>query len=391
MARFFSKWVTDMTDSQNADGSVTDVAPLAVVGGGAAAPAWGDAVIIVPWSVWRMYGDTRVIKQHYEGMRGWIEYMRRHAPDYLYEREGYGDWVPVVGSPSKQIGAAYFYYSTRLFAEMAAAVGKEADAEEYRILADRIRVAFNAAYLDRNSFNYPGGTQTANLVPLYFGLPAEEDADAVFANLLRDIRERDYHLTTGFIGTAYLLPELSARGATDVAYRIATQTTYPSWGYMLEKGATTIWERWNTDSMGPEMNSRNHFAFGSVAQWFYETLGGLAPDDRKPGFKHFKVKPEPVGDLTSAKASFRSEYGEVNCQWAREASHLKLEVRVPGNTSATLWVPLVGFSKLSEGGQPLLDGDTEVGQVAGLRFQRLESDFAVFEAGSGVYSFLATD
>jgi alpha-L-rhamnosidase len=160
---------------------------------------------------------------------------------------------------------------------------------------------------------------------------------------------------------------------------------------MLEKGATTIWERWNTDSMGPEMNSRNHFAFGSVAQWFYETLGGLAPDETSPGFKRFRVKPEPVGDLTWAKASFRSEYGLVSCQWAREASHLKLVVAVPGNTSASLWAPLVGFSKLSEGGQPLLDGGKEVGQAAGLRFQRIEKDFAVFEAGSGVYTFLATN
>jgi len=387
MARFFAKWTHDLTDSQGPKGEIPDVAPGPI--GAAGAPAWADAVVIVPWTLHLFYADDRIVAQNYEGMKAWVEYMRARAPGYLYEREGYGDWIAVQGSPKKPIGAAYFYYSTSLLADMAAALGRDEDAAEYRLLAARIADAFNAAYLDRDTNDYPGGTQTASLIPLYFGITPPDRREAVLDNIVRDLHAADDHLTTGFLGTAYLLPLLTGVGQHDLAYRVATQRTYPSWGYMVEQGATTIWELWNSDKAGPGMNSRNHFALGAMGRWLFEALAGINPDPSAPGFKRIIVRPRPVGDLQWARADYPSLYGLITSEWRHEGDGLRLRVTVPPNTSAVIHLPLLGLDRytITESGKTVARDGERADRVTGLRLRGVEDGCAVFSAAAGAYDF----
>ncbi len=388
MVSFWSKWMRDIVDSQGEDGHVTDVSPVAVVTG-PAAPGWGDAVVVIPWTVYQFYGDTRIIQENYDGMKKWIEYMRRNAPDDLYEREGYGDWVAVVESPKKPIGAAYYYYSTKLFSRMAAAIGRADNAKQYGELADRIAKAFNTKYLDTATNWYPGKTQTANILPLWFGITPADRQDAVLKNIVDDIRQRGGHLSTGFLGTAYLMPLLASRGYGDVAYEIATKTDYPSWGYMIENGATTIWELWDSDKKGPEMNSRNHFALGACGQWLYEALGGINIDPAQPGFKRIIIRPQPAEGLEFARAEYPSPYGRVRSAWRKDGDKLFLDVTIPANTTARVHVPTLGKASatIQEGGKPVARAGAAAETVAGLKFVEMTPSAAVFDAVAGEYHF----
>ncbi len=384
MARFFTKWMRDITDSQDPDGTVKNINPTLI--SKPASPGWGDAITVIPWTVYTFYGDTRVIEESYEGMKGWVEYMRRAAVDgVLYEREGYSDWVAVVPSPRKPIGAAYYYYSTKLLARMARAVGRDDDAREYDDLAGRIAGAFNKAYLGEDD-NYPQATQTANILPLHFGIVPPAHRAGVVANLVKDISERDFHLSTGFLGTPYLLGTLSENGAHDVAWRVACQRTYPSWGYMVDNGATTIWERWNgnrIDEVGAGMNSFNHFAFGAVGQWFYEALAGINPDPESPGFKHFIVRPRPAEGLSSASATFKSMHGLIESAWTLDGAVFVLDLLIPANTSATVCIPT---------GKPdsVLEGEQAASEAYGVAYLDYCQGFAVFDVGAGSYHFQAS-
>ncbi len=388
MASFYSKWMRDIADSQGADGHVTNVAPVAVATE-PASPGWGDAVVVIPWTVYQFYGDTRIIEKNYDAMRAWVEYMRRHSSDHLYEREGYGDWIAVVASPKKPMAAAYYFYSTKLLSRMAAVIGRNDDAARYAGLADHIAEAFNSKYFDTDANNYLSGTQTANILPLYFGITPEVRQKAVAENIVRDIRRRADHLSTGIHGTAYLMPLLADRGYQELAYRLATQTTYPSWGYMIEHDATTVWELWDSDKKGPEMNSRNHFTLGSVGRWLFETVAGINIDPSQPGFKRAIIRPRPAGDLIWARAEYPSMYGLIRSEWRRDDGRLALEVLIPANTSALVFLPTRGERKISvtEQGTPVLTNGQSDQRMPGVNFLRHERDSAVFEVGSGRYEF----
>lgn len=388
MAGFYAKWMRDIRDSQAEDGSVTDVAPVIVVHG-PAKPGWGDAVTIVPWTVYQYYGDERIIEENYDAMRAWVEYMRSKSENDLYETPGYGDWVAPVPTRPEPIGSAYYYYSTKLLSKMAEVIGRDDDAFTYAELASRIAEAFNARHLDMSTYDYWDGTQTANILPLWFGITPPEHQSAVFRNLVRDIQERGYRLSTGFLGTAYLMPLLTRMGAHDVAWELAVQTRQPSWGYMVTHGATTIWERWDTDKHGPAMNSRNHFCFGMVVEWFYGELAGLRPDPEAPGFKRTIVRPRPIGDLDHAAARYRTPYGEVVSSWERTDHSLTLFVRLPANTSGRVYVPTPGGRNVTirESGTVVFRNGRATGRVPGVTFIRMEEDSAVFEVGAGEYTF----
>lgn len=388
MVSFWSKWMRDIIDSQGEDGHVTDVAPVAVVSG-PAAPGWGDAVVVIPWTTYQFYGDKRIIVDNYDGMKKWIEYMRRNAPGDLYEREGYGDWIAPVESPKKPIGAAYYYYSTKLFSRMAAAIGRADDAKQYGELADRIAKAFNDKYLDKATNWYPGKTQTANILPLWFGITPPDRRGAALKNVVDDIAQRGGHLSTGFLGTAYLLPLLADNGFPDVAYGVATRTTYPSWGYMIEKGATTIWELWDSDKKGPDMNSRNHFALGGCGQWLYESLGGINIDPEGPGFKRIIIRPQPADGLEFARADYPSPYGRIRSAWRREGDALRLDITIPANTTARVCVPTLGRANatVTEGGKPVAAGRASATAVPGIRFVEATTGAAVFDIAAGQYAF----
>ncbi len=391
MASFYSKWMFDMADSQGDDGAVTNVSPAKVVTE-PAKPGWGDAVVVIPWTVYRFYGDKRVIEENYDAMAGWVEYMRSKSKEDLYEVPGYGDWVPVVKSPTEWIGSAYYYYSTRLLSKMAAVIGKTEEAARYAELADKIAAAFNAKHLNKDTNNYVTGTQTCNILPLFFGITPPDRAEPVLQNIVKDIEARGDHLSTGFLGTTYLLSLLADRGQQELAYRLAAQDTYPSWGYMVRHGATTIWERWNSDKMGPEMNSRNHFALGTVVRWFFEDLAGINPDPRVPGFKRIIIRPRPVGDVAWAHATYPSMYGPITSMWRRADDGFVLGVTIPANTTAEVFVPMMGAKRLpiTESGKTILKLGKPAARVPGVTFLRMEGEYAVFKVKAGHYAFTAS-
>ena len=381
--RFFGKWMRDIRDCQRSDGAIQDVNPTHAAG--VASPAWGDACIIVPFQVYRHFGDIRIIRENWQCMTDWLGFLEKHARGDLYLRDGYGDWIAPVASPKKPISAAYYYYDHVLMARMAGAIGRMDDAKRWERAAARIRRAFNRKYFDLKRNQYLGGTQTSAVLPLFFGLTPEAARPAVAGGLTADIHRRNMHLSTGFLGTPYLLPVLTACGHHDVAWALARQTTYPSWGYMVKAGATTVWELWNSDRAGPGMNSRNHFALGAVGEWYFESLGGIQP--LAPGFRRIQIRPLPPPGLDHVVAQHETPYGPVRCAWTRQAGGFAIEVDVPPNTTAALFLP--SGAVLREGRSVLVQaGKVVAGKVPGVNsVKTLPSEIAL-SVGAGWHRFV---
>jgi alpha-L-rhamnosidase len=401
MARFWAKWMIDITDSQDEEeGYVTDVNPVIVVEG-VGKPAWADAITVVPWMVYKFYGDKTIMENNYEGMKAWVEYMRRNAINniYIFNRDGdwhgYGDWISVVPSPGAPISAEYYFYSTKLLAKTAKLLGKEDDAAEYKELAGQIAEAVNNEFFDPTTNNYLEGTQTANLLPLAFGIVPEELRQKVADNIAANVIEREKHPSTGFLGTGYILPMLSEYGYHELAYETAIQTTYPSWGYMVESGATSIWELWNSDTEPPDrMNSRNHFALGSCGEWYFAYLAGIRPDLKNPGFKHSIIAPKPAGDLTFAHGETETGYGLLKCHWQKTDEGLRMIVLIPPNTNATIKVPVKGYNNptILESENTLYNAGTAVSPLPeGFEFVEDGPEEIVFQATAGNYVITVYD
>jgi alpha-L-rhamnosidase len=382
--RFWNKWMTDIADGQDTTGWVHDVSPAIVVGG-PSKPGWGDACVVIPWFTWLYFGDQRIIEDNYTTMKKWVDYMVSKSENLIYiwgkkgEWNGYGDWIAVEKSPSEPIGTAYFFYSTRLLSKMAGIIGKVADSTRYADLSAKIASAYQKKYWSNDSLNYPGKTQTANLLPLAFGITPPELKERVIKNLVDNVRAKDVHPTTGFLGTGFILPILSKTGNHDLAYQMINQTNYPSWGYMLEKGASSIWELWNSDTEKPEgMNSRNHFALGCVGEWMWNTLAGVNTCEKMPGFKRIVIKPEPVGDLNKVEAEYETNYGKLLISWNVSHDNFTIKMTVPANSDALFIPPLL------KQGAILKESGVEVssGKVKGIS---LENGDIIVSAGT--YSF----
>ncbi len=383
VAAFFSKWLVDLEDAQSAEGAFPDVAPRKIaVGDGTA--AWGDAGVICPWTIYEVYNDTRVIERHYESMKKWIAYLQKNSEDLLRPAEGYGDWVSIASeTPKDVIATAYFAYSTRLLSKMAAAIGKNDDAAKYEKLFEQIRKAFNKAYVTDDA-QIKGQTQTCYVLALYFDLLPGDKRENAVRHLVEAIRKKNWHLSTGFVGLSYLLPTLTEAGSLDIAYRLLVNDTFPSWGYSIKNGATTIWERWDgwTEDKGfhdPGMNSFNHYSFGAVGRWLFGTVAGIDTDG--PGYKKIIIRPQP-GEITSAKASYDSIHGRIATDWVLKDDTFKLDVTIPVNTTATVYIPAGGAESVTESGHT-------VTEVKAVRFLRMENGSAVFALGSGQYQFIS--
>jgi alpha-L-rhamnosidase len=385
VAGFFTKWLIDLDDAQTPEGAYPDVAPRVAVGAGTA--AWGDAGVICPWTIYLAYGDRRILEDHYTGMAKWIEYCKNHSNGLLRPAEGYGDWLNIKDeTPKDVLATAYFAYTTHLMAETARVLNRAEDAKKYEDLFQQIRAAFNQAYVGPDA-RIKGNTQTAYVLALQFGLLPDEKREVAAKHLVEHIRSREWHLSTGFVGVGYLLPTLTRFGHLDVAYRLLNNDTFPSWGYSIKYGATTIWERWDgwTKERGfqdPGMNSFNHYSLGSVGEWLYHTVAGIGPDPDQPGYKHAIIRPRPGGGLTYARGEYQSLYGRIASDWKVEKGTLHLAVTIPANTTATVYVPAAEGSRILESGKP-------VEKAEGVRLLRREGDSAVFTAGSGSYSFTA--
>lgn len=385
MALFYTKWMRDILQAQQEDGAVPGVCPTVgkwVIGPGRS--AWADAIMIIPWDIYLYYGDTRILEENYEGNGKWVEFMRtKLSKDGMYEQPTWGDWVPVVKTPELPIAAMFGFWSTRLYSEMAKILGKADDARKYAEHAEAQRVAFNAKYLDKKN-NYIEGTQTANILPLAFGITDPDKRQAVADNLAADVKKKGGHHSTGFLGTPLILPILAQYGYTDLAYGILNTKEYPSLGYMIDHGATAIWERWNSDKEGPGMNSRNHFAFGSMSQWLFEGLAGLNPDPEQPGFKHIIVKPCIPDGLAWVSVSYPTRYGELSNEWTLEKEgdedELEMNLTVPANTTATVYLPAISKDEIEVSGKP-------VDKAEGVEFIRMEGSVAVLKVLAGTYEF----
>jgi alpha-L-rhamnosidase len=384
VAAFFTKWLMDLDDAQTPEGAFPDVAPHKVAMG-SGVPAWGDAGVICPWTIYQVYDDTRAIEKHYESMKKWIAYLKKNSKDLLRPAYGYGDWVSIgSNTPKDVIATAYFAYSTRLVSKMAAALGKTEDAREYEALFEQIKDAFNKAYVTDDA-RIKGETQTCYLLGLYFDLLPQDKREPATQHLMTDLKKRNWHLSTGFVGLSYLLPTLTETGHLDTAYRLLTQDTFPSWGYSIKNGATTIWERWDgwTEEKGfqdPGMNSFNHYAFGSVGRWLFGTMAGIDTDG--PGYKRITIHPRPGGGFTFAKASYKSIHGKIVSDWKITDHKFELDVTIPANTTATVYVPAKDADGVTESGRPAT-------QAKCVRLLRMENGKAVFEVGSGSYTFVS--
>ena len=383
VSRFFTKWCQDVEDAQRPDGSFTDVSPFVCCGSGTA--AWGDAGVICPWTIYRVYGDTHILERHYAAGAKWIDYLVGHSKDLLRPAQGYGDWLSIKAeTPKDVLATAYFALSTRLMANFAKALGKGADQAKYENLLQQIKAAFNKAYV-ADDVRIKGNTQTDYVLSLAFDLLPPDKRPAAAKRLVDEIAAKGDHLSTGFVGVGHLTPTLTREGYVDVAYKLLLQETFPGWLYSVRNGATTIWERWDgwTKEKGfqdPGMNSFNHYSLGSVGEWMFDTVAGLGLDPELPAYKHIIIHPRPGGGMSFAKAEFQSIHGQIVSDWKIENGQFRLNVTIPANTTADVFLPAASADAVKENGQP-------AAQAAAVKFVKVEDGSAVFAVGSGKYVF----
>jgi alpha-L-rhamnosidase len=377
VASFFTKWTRDVDDGQSAAGAFGDVSPSVFQMG---TPAWGDAGVIVPWTIYLAYGDTRILEEHYPAMVRWVEYIRGISTGNLWQSSrgsDYGDWLSINDDTDKVVLASAFYaHSTDLVARAATVLKKDADAKKYSDLFNTIKAAFNQAYVGTDG-KIKSDTQTAYGLALRFNL-LPDNLRAAAVNLLdAGVTRHTGHLSTGFVGVSHLLPALTSGGKLDRSYQLLNNDTYPSWGYEISKGATTIWERWdgieqNGQFQDPGMNSFNHYSFGSVGEWMYSTVAGIELDEANPGYKHFIIRPRPGGGLTSAKGSLDSIHGLIVSDWKLAGNIFTLNITVPVNTTAVVYLPY-DINVQESGKEPPAKG--------------ADGGYAI---GSGVFTFTAS-
>jgi alpha-L-rhamnosidase len=270
------------------------------------------------------------------------EFLRTRAPDYILRFGSYGglgDWVATEPTPTEYVSTAYYYWDVQILSKVAAVLGKSGDAQACAQLAAQIKEAFNRSFFNPNAKTYANGSQTAQAMALYLDLVPKNQTASVAFNLYKDIvYYHNTHLTTGFIGVKYLLPILTRLGYVDLAYDLATQTTYPSWGYMIANGATTLWELWQSKA-GPSMNSQNHPMFGSIGAWFYQALAGINIGPDGAGYRHILIQPQITRDLTSASATVQTARGPVGSSWTHSPGTITLDVIIPVGSEARIVIP----------------------------------------------------
>jgi len=389
-AGFYTKWLADLALDQADDGAVPWVIP-SVLGRGEA-HGWADAATIVPWAVYRRYGDIRILETQYASMKAWVDYQAGKAGDtYLWtpkERQ-FGDWLAFATTRSDYPGAttdkdllasAYFYHSADLVQRTARILGKESDAKAYAELMTKIKSAYAQEFITPNG-RLSSNTQTAYVVALSFGLIPESLEASAASRLAADVNSFG-HLTTGFLGTPDLCHILTKYGYLDESYMLLFRKDYPSWLYPVTQGATTIWERW--DGQKPDgsfqdvgMNSFNHYAYGAIGDWLYSKVAGIDLDPEVPGYKSMVIKPHPGGEMNDVKASHQTPYGKVSSQWNRNEDTFTLTVSIPVNTRARICIP-------TSGGAVNVDG--EAVEIS-MKEKGPGYDYLVIEKGSGTYTF----
>lgn len=396
LPRFYAKFLEDVRDTQAEDGSITDTAPFKW--GRRPADPVSASYLLLAWELYRHYGDTRAMARHFDGFKAWVNFLISNSDNLIVRYGSWGDWSPPItfgtpgsigagavsrDTPVQLMSTGYLYYCARLLSQMAGILGRKTEQAHYQSLARQVAEAFNRRYWNEAAGGYGANNQAANAFALFLGIVPKERLLRVVGNLVKDVEKHDWHLTTGNLCTKYLLEALTEHGRVDAAYRIVTQETYPSWGFMLANGATTLWERWEHKT-GGEMNSHNHPMMGSVGSWFYKYLAGIMPDPQSAGFARIIIRPHVVRDLKWVRAEYTSPHGQIGSFWEREDGKLKLKVRIPVNSTAKVWFPGEDPGAVTEGGAP-------ASSAPGVTFLRKEARALVFEIGSGDYEFVGPE
>jgi len=391
VAAFYTKWMDDIRTSERPNGSLPDVATFWTWGEDI---VWPSVFTIIPdWYI-DFYGDSNLSARNYAAMKKWVLAMksRHQLSDGTMDRGEYGDWCDTstiggkVGdrgsTPSELISTAYQFHNYQIMNRVALLLGHGDDAKTFDNLANQMKIDFNRKFFDPQTDSYSGKTQCGYVLALQFGLAPIDHRAAIIQNLVRDIMVTHHgHLTVGLIGMQWLMQTLTEIGRPDVAWTIVNQKTRPSWGYMLSKGATTIWERWDFDTRDPGMNSEALLIqAGNLDAWFYQTVAGITCDPAGPGFKKIFIRPEPLSGLTWASGQFNSVHGVIHSSWRHTKKEFDLTVSIPANTTATVFIPASGLRNIKEGGKSLQNLST-------LKTPTIAFGKAVIEIGSGTYHF----
>lgn len=401
MGGFFAKWMQDVRDAQADDGRYADIAPHPYGKNKhfTGVPAWGDVGVFLPWEAYVNYDDRRLLERHLDSAKRWVDWVLATNPDLVWRKgrhNDYNDWLngdtlihegwPRKGGsvPNDIFATAFFARSTRIVSDMAAALGKSDDAKKYLDVSNRIRAVFARDFVGPDGA-MPGDTQAGYALALNFDLAPAELRPKLVDRLLAGIKAYDNHLSTGFHSSHRAMLELTSSGHAEVAYALVNDTRFPSWGYSIQNGATTIWERWDGYVKGrgfqdPGMNSLNHWALGSVGEWMTRVILGINPDPAAPGYAHFVLRPVPGGGLTFARGSYQSVRGLIESHWRDEPSGTTYLVVVPANTTATFAVRAPSLEAVSEGGKA-------AATAAGVHQPRWEAGEFIAELGSGRYEF----
>jgi hypothetical protein len=387
LARLYAKSMNDMADSQLGNGLVPDIAPeyVAFEGGFRDSPEWGSALILGAWQQYEWTGDTDLLRRHYQGMKRYLAYLESKATDRMLSH-GLGDWYDLGPKPpgSAQLtpipvtATAFYFYDAWALSRIAQLLGFAEDAGKYAELAADIRRAFNLAFYDPQTRQYATGSQSANAIPLVMDIIEPANRGVVLDAVVGDVRGRGNALTAGDVGYRYLLRALAEGGRSDVIFDMNNQSVKPGYGYQLRQGATSLTEAWDAR----RGSSQNHFMLGHILEWFYHDLAGIGCDPTGPGFAKILIRPQPVGDLTWARASYNSSRGRIESAWKRRSGQFQLDVTIPANAAGTVFIPAKSAADISESGRSL-------DKTEGAKILREEGGFVVLAVESGRYRFLA--
>jgi alpha-L-rhamnosidase len=382
MSRFYAKAVADLRNAVRSNGGFTETAPFVGIadeglGGGSGPIGWGTAHPLLLGQLYHYYGDRRILEENYDVLKRWIALLQSRADNGILDN-GISDHESLVPKPRALTGTGFYFLNMTLFERIARTLGHDADARQATEQSKLIREAFGKRFLQTGTGRYNTGTQACQAFALYLGLVPPEEQTRALNVLLRDIQEtHNGHLSTGIFGTKFLLHALADQGRADVAYDVVNQRTFPGWGYMLERGATTLWEHWE---FSDNTFSHNHPMFGSVSEWFYKALGGIQPAPDAVGFDRIVIRPHPIGDLKWVKADYESVRGKISSEWRKEKNRFVLRVRIPIGATTEVYVPAKDKTSVMESGSPAEHAN-------GVRWLRMESGCAVFAVESGEYTF----
>lgn len=411
LPQLYEKWEQDIRDTQGKiSGAITDTAPYRRYGCRPADPV-STSFLLVAWNVYTHYGDRKILEENYEPIKRWVNYLIRNSDDYVVRYSQMGDWAGPIGgtdikssgggaisaiTPTTLMATGYLYYDCILVSKMAKVLGRDEDAAEYAIIAQKVSEAFHKAYYQEKDGFYASNSQASNIFPLYLGIVPKDKKKEVLKHLIMDIEAQGKHLTTGNLCSRYAIEVLLRNGQEDLAYEILSSTEYPGWGYMVANGATTIWERWECvteDGVQAQMASYNHPMNGAMGVSFSKHIAGIMVDEETPGFEHFIIKPVVPLKLESASFSYESVRGRISSRWHQMEKQITLKVEIPANTCADVYVPIprnaVKVAVCIDGEEIYRDGEQKERNC--VYPVKREENNVCFALGSGMYSLLCKE